>query len=199
MSETAATYRAARSPRLSADERRAAIVAASVDEFAAKGLAGASTDLIARRAGVSQPYVFQLFGTKKDLFIAVVRLCFERTPPRLRGRRQRDRARRDHRGRLQQRRSTRWAWPTCSSWRTGRSSSCSSRPMQLAATRTIQAIVRDEFARSTGSWPQASGAVERRDRPLLRRGACSSTSCAAVQLDRRADVVDPREARRQPD
>jgi AcrR family transcriptional regulator len=68
-----------RSPRLSADERRAAIVAAGVDEFAAKGLAGASTDVIARRAGVSQPYVFQLFGTKKDLFLAVVTRCFERT------------------------------------------------------------------------------------------------------------------------
>jgi len=79
MSEIAATYRGPRSPRLSADERREAIVAASVDEFAARGLAGASTDVIARRAGVSQPYVFQLFGTKKDLFLAVVRLCFERT------------------------------------------------------------------------------------------------------------------------
>ena len=68
-----------RSPRLSADERRAAIVAAGVDEFAARGLAGGSTDAIARKAGVSQPYVFQLFGTKKDLFIAVVRHGFERT------------------------------------------------------------------------------------------------------------------------
>ena len=32
------------------------------------------------RAGVSQPYVFQLFGTKKELFLAVIRLCFERRP-----------------------------------------------------------------------------------------------------------------------
>lgn len=79
MSETAAVYRARRSPRLSADERREAIVAAGVDEFATKGLAGASTDAIARRAGVSQPYVFQLFGTKKHLFIAVIRHGFERT------------------------------------------------------------------------------------------------------------------------
>jgi AcrR family transcriptional regulator len=79
MSEVAVKYGARRSPRLSADERREAIVAAGVDEFAAKGLAGASTDVIARRAGVSQPYVFQLFGTKKDLFIAVIRHCFERT------------------------------------------------------------------------------------------------------------------------
>lgn len=64
---------------MTADERRDAIVAAGVEEFATGGLVGASTDAIARRAGVSQPYVFQLFGTKKDLFLAVVRRCFERT------------------------------------------------------------------------------------------------------------------------
>jgi AcrR family transcriptional regulator len=50
-----------------------------MDEFAAKGLAGASTDVIARVAGVSQPYVFQLFGTKRELFLAVVVRAFERT------------------------------------------------------------------------------------------------------------------------
>jgi AcrR family transcriptional regulator len=64
---------------MTADERRDAIVAAGVEEFATGGLVGASTDAIARRAGVSQPYVFQLFGTKKELFLAVVRRCFERT------------------------------------------------------------------------------------------------------------------------
>jgi AcrR family transcriptional regulator len=66
-------------PRLSADERRDAVVAAAMVEFAQGGLAGTSTEAIARRAGVSQPYLFQLFGTKKELFIAVVRRCFERT------------------------------------------------------------------------------------------------------------------------
>ena len=70
---------AVRSGRMTADERRDAIIAAGVAEFATGGLVGASTDAIAHRAGVSQPYVFQLFGTKKDLFIAVVRRCFERT------------------------------------------------------------------------------------------------------------------------
>jgi AcrR family transcriptional regulator len=65
--------------RLSADERRDTIVAAASIEFAAAGYAGTSTDAIARRAGVSQPYVFQLFGTKKDLFLAAVKDCFERT------------------------------------------------------------------------------------------------------------------------
>lgn len=65
--------------RMTADERRDAIVAAGIEEFASGGLVGASTDAIARRAGVSQPYVFQLFGTKKELFLAVVRSCFNRT------------------------------------------------------------------------------------------------------------------------
>jgi AcrR family transcriptional regulator len=75
MTTTATT----RPTRMTADERRDAIVAASLEEFAAGGLVGASTEAIAKRAGVSQPYVFQLFGTKKELFLAVVRQCFQRT------------------------------------------------------------------------------------------------------------------------
>jgi len=67
-----------RGPRMSADERRDTIIAAATEEFATGGLVGASTEAIARRVGVSQPYVFQLFGTKKDLFLAVTRSCFER-------------------------------------------------------------------------------------------------------------------------
>jgi AcrR family transcriptional regulator len=65
--------------RQTADERRQEIVAAAVAEFAAHGLSGANVQAIARRVGVSQPYVFQLFGTKKDLFLAVVREGFTRT------------------------------------------------------------------------------------------------------------------------
>ena len=64
---------------MSADERRAAIIAAATEEFATGGLVGASTEAIARRVGVSQPYVFQLFGTKKALFLEVLRSCFGRT------------------------------------------------------------------------------------------------------------------------
>ena len=67
------------SSRLTADERRTEVVAAASIEFAEAGYAGTSTDSIARRAGVSQPYLFQLFGTKKELFIAAVRDCFDRT------------------------------------------------------------------------------------------------------------------------
>ncbi len=65
--------------RLTADERRDEVVAAAAIEFAAAGYWGTSTEAIARRSGVSQPYLFQLFGTKKDLFIAVVRDCYART------------------------------------------------------------------------------------------------------------------------
>jgi AcrR family transcriptional regulator len=31
------------------------------------------------RAGISQPYLFRLFGTKKQLFLAAVELCFAQT------------------------------------------------------------------------------------------------------------------------
>jgi AcrR family transcriptional regulator len=65
--------------RLTAEQRRDEIVAAAAIEFAATGYAGTSTAAIARRAGVSQPYLFQLFRTKKDLFIAAIHHCFDQT------------------------------------------------------------------------------------------------------------------------
>ena len=66
------------SARLTAEERRADVIGAATKEFAARGYAGTSTQTIADRAGVSQPYLFQLFGTKRDLFIQAVRACFAR-------------------------------------------------------------------------------------------------------------------------
>lgn len=68
----------AKVPRHTADERRAEITAAAAIEFGRRGLEGATTDHIARRAGVSQPYVVRLFGTKKALFLAVANRAFER-------------------------------------------------------------------------------------------------------------------------
>ena len=62
--------------RQSAEERREAVLDAAQVEFAARGLHGASTDAIAKAAGISQPYVFRLFGTKKELFKATVTRCF---------------------------------------------------------------------------------------------------------------------------
>jgi AcrR family transcriptional regulator len=58
--------------RLSAEERREAILDAAVVEFAALGFYGASTERIAANVGISQPYIFRLFGTKKELFLASV-------------------------------------------------------------------------------------------------------------------------------
>jgi AcrR family transcriptional regulator len=65
--------------RKTSGERREEILGAALEEFAARGLHGASTEDIARRAGISQPYVFRLFGTKKALFVAVVNRCFRQT------------------------------------------------------------------------------------------------------------------------
>jgi len=62
--------------RKSQAERREEILDAALAEFAAHGYHGASTEGIARRAGISQPYVFRLFGTKQELFKAVVARCF---------------------------------------------------------------------------------------------------------------------------
>lgn len=63
--------------RMSADERRDQVLDAALIEFAQGGLAGTSTEAIAERAGISQPYLFRLFGTKRDLFIAAAARCFD--------------------------------------------------------------------------------------------------------------------------
>jgi len=65
--------------RQTAEERREDVLIAAVEEFARAGFHGASTDAIARRAGISQPYLFRLFGSKKELYLASVRRCFRRT------------------------------------------------------------------------------------------------------------------------
>src|SRR4051794_2734631 len=70
---------AVRVERKTREERREAVLDAALHVFAAAGYAGASTEDIARRAGISQPYVFRLFGTKKELFKGVVARCFRET------------------------------------------------------------------------------------------------------------------------
>ena len=65
--------------RKTADERREAVLEAALTEFGDHGFEGASTDAIARAAGISQPYLFRLFRTKKELFLAVVEECFGET------------------------------------------------------------------------------------------------------------------------
>jgi AcrR family transcriptional regulator len=57
-------------PRRSAEERREEIVALAIELFAVGGYRGTSTEAIAREAGISQPYLFRLFKTKRELFLA---------------------------------------------------------------------------------------------------------------------------------
>ncbi|GAA4677641.1 TetR/AcrR family transcriptional regulator [Nocardioides nanhaiensis] len=57
--------------RMSAADRRSQVLAAAVQAFAAGGYHGTSTDAVARQAGVSQPYVVRMFGTKLELFLEV--------------------------------------------------------------------------------------------------------------------------------
>ncbi len=66
-----ARSRPAAALRQSADARRAQVVAAAISEFAAQGYQAASTAAIARRAGISQPYIYALFPNKQELFLAV--------------------------------------------------------------------------------------------------------------------------------
>jgi AcrR family transcriptional regulator len=74
-----ATAEPAPRARRSAAERREEIVTHAVEHFAQKGYAGASTEAIARDAGISQPYLFRLFRTKRELFLA----CYDRNQARI--------------------------------------------------------------------------------------------------------------------
>jgi AcrR family transcriptional regulator len=69
---------AAPKQRMTAEQRRAAILDVAVGAFARGGLHGTSTETIAAGAGISQPYLFRLFGTKKELFLACMGRCHER-------------------------------------------------------------------------------------------------------------------------
>jgi AcrR family transcriptional regulator len=69
----------AAAPRQSAEDRREAILEAALVEFAEHGAHGMSTEAIARRVGISQPYIFRLFGTKKELTKATVERCLHGT------------------------------------------------------------------------------------------------------------------------
>jgi AcrR family transcriptional regulator len=65
--------------RHTAEERREAVLTAAATAFARGGLHGTSTEEIATAAGISQPYLFRLFGTKKALYVATVERCMAET------------------------------------------------------------------------------------------------------------------------
>ncbi len=66
-------------PRSTAAERREHLLEVAMEEFAQRGYAGGSTERIARAAGISQPYVFRLFGSKLQLFLAAIDRCWDET------------------------------------------------------------------------------------------------------------------------
>jgi AcrR family transcriptional regulator len=69
--KTPARASSAKTPaRASSDERREQVIEAAVKEFAAHGFHAASTSAIAKRAGISQPYIYALFPNKRELFLA---------------------------------------------------------------------------------------------------------------------------------
>jgi AcrR family transcriptional regulator len=64
---------------MSAEERRESVIRAATAEFARGGYYGTSTEAIAKRVGVSQPYLFRLFPSKKAIFLAATERCVEDT------------------------------------------------------------------------------------------------------------------------
>ncbi|MEU5793817.1 helix-turn-helix domain-containing protein [Streptomyces sp. NPDC047813] len=65
--------------RMSAEERRESVVRAAMEEFGRGGYYGTSTEAIAKRVGVSQPYLFRLFPGKRAIFLAAAERCVEET------------------------------------------------------------------------------------------------------------------------
>ena len=63
---------------MSGPDRRLQVLQIAAEEFADGGLHGTSTEVIARRAEITQAYIFRIFGTKKALFLEVMVAAFDR-------------------------------------------------------------------------------------------------------------------------
>ncbi len=63
---------------MSAERRRELVLDAARIEFGQRGYDVTTTEAIARRVGVSQPYLFRLFASKKAIFLAAMASCFDR-------------------------------------------------------------------------------------------------------------------------
>jgi len=78
VNETSGADQAQPAERIPAAERRQQILAAASVVFGERGYSGATTDQVARAAGISQPYVVRMFGTKENLFLEVLARALER-------------------------------------------------------------------------------------------------------------------------
>ena len=144
------------------DARRSSSAARTV--FAERGYA-ASTDQVARAAGVSQPYVVRLFGTKRELFLEAYTARQARDPRRAAG------------GSRRSGRQERWATPTsgCSPTATCCGWSCTG--SSPGPTRRSGRVARNTLGRGFRLLRERSGPTRRRRAGSSRRG-CSSTCCS---------------------
>src|SRR5215204_5307561 len=69
---------APRRVRMRAQDRREQVLSAAIEEFAEHGYHAGRTAEIARRAGISQPYVYALYPNKRELFLECSRRVFGR-------------------------------------------------------------------------------------------------------------------------
>jgi AcrR family transcriptional regulator len=61
-----------------AAERREALIEAATEVFAERGFHGTPTTAVAKAAGISQAYLFRLFPTKEELYVAAIERCYQR-------------------------------------------------------------------------------------------------------------------------
>lgn len=66
------------SPKLPAEKRRAQLIEAAMKVISKKGYAGATTEAIAKKAGLTKGALYFHFGNKEDIFFAVVKEISER-------------------------------------------------------------------------------------------------------------------------
>ncbi len=64
--------------RMKSEDRRELILEAATAVFGEHGYEGTTTDQVAKAAGVSQPYVVRMFGSKEQLFLDVLHQVLER-------------------------------------------------------------------------------------------------------------------------
>jgi len=64
--------------RMRSEDRRELILDAATAVFGERGYFGATTDVVAKAAGVSQPYVVRMFGTKEALFLEVLHRALDK-------------------------------------------------------------------------------------------------------------------------
>src|SRR5262244_3299556 len=65
-------------PRLTAVERRQAVLDTACRVFSRSSYRGATTAEIARAAGISEPILYRHFGSKRDLYLACLDAVWER-------------------------------------------------------------------------------------------------------------------------